>query len=202
MKKLSIIGASGHGRVVAEIAKLNGYDEIEFYDDNESLKTCGQYPVVGNCRIATKAKNDTFVAIGNANYRKAIMTELAGRTFPCLIHPSAVISEDVIIGAGTVIMAGAIVNPGVRIGTGCILNTCSSVDHDCIVGDFVHVAVGAHLCGSDNIGPGTWVGAGVTIINNVNVCGNCLLGAGAVVVKDIKEVGTYIGVPARKMENK
>ena len=98
-------------------------------------------------------------------------------------------------------MAGTVINPGSVIGRGCIINTCASVDHDCKLGDYVHVAVGAHLTGSVEIGDGTWIGAGAVINNNVAVCSGCMIGAGAVVVKDIAEVGIYIGVPAR-MSNK
>ena len=96
-------------------------------------------------------------------------------------------------------MAGAVINSGAKIGECVIINTCSSVDHDCVVDDFAHVAVGAHLCGTVNVGESTWICAGATVSNNVNICGNCTIGAGAVVVKDIEEEGTYIGVPARKI---
>ena len=95
-------------------------------------------------------------------------------------------------------MAGAVINTDTTIGEGCIINTCSSVDHDNRLGDFVHVAVGAHLCGTVEVGRRTWIGAGATVSNNISVCDDCILGAGAVVVKDIKEKGTYIGVPAEK----
>ena len=97
-------------------------------------------------------------------------------------------------------MAGAVINPGTHIGKGCIINTCSSVDHDCIVGDYVHIAVGSHLCGTVIVGDGTWIGAGATVSNNVSICTNCIIGAGAVVVNDIKECGTYVGVPARRIK--
>ena len=97
-------------------------------------------------------------------------------------------------------MAGAVINPGVRIGKGCIINTCSSVDHDCTVGDFVHVAVGSHLCGTVSVGDGTWIGAGATVSNNVSICSDCMIGAGAVIVNDIKKSGTYVGVPARRID--
>ena len=111
----------------------------------------------------------------------------------------AVVAEDVVIGVGTVVMAGAVINPGTHIGKGCIINTCSSVDHDCIVDDFVHVAVGSHLCGTVNVGAGTWIGAGVTVSNNVFICPDCMIGAGAVIVNDIWESGTYVGVPAKRV---
>ena len=193
--RLIIIGASGHGKVVADIARLNGYENIVFLDDNKEVKECGGYPVIGDSSAAPDG--EIFVAVGNATIRKMLMERYSDRVMPVLIHPNAVIAKDVKIGAGTVVMAGAVINPDTVIGAGCIINTCSSVDHVCNVGDFVHVAVGAHLCGTVNVGESTWIGAGATVSNNVNICGNCMIGAGAVVVKDIMEEGTYVGVPAR-----
>ncbi len=197
MKKLTIIGASGHGKVIADIAKLSGYDEIVFLDDDTSVTSCGGYPVVG--KSDSTISGDAVVAIGNGTTRRKIMQ--AGTGFVTLIHPSAVIAEDVEIGRGTVVMAGVVINPGTKIGEGCIINTTSSVDHDCIVGDYVHVAVGAHLCGTVSVGENTWVGAGSTISNNISICGETMIGAGAVVVKDITEKGTYIGVPAERIDD-
>ena len=193
--RLVIIGASGHGRVIADIARLNGYEDIVFLDDNKEVKECGGSPVIGDS--STAPDGEIVVAIGNARIRKMLMERYSDRVMPVLIHPNAVIARDVNIGSGTVVMAGAVINPDTVIGAGCIINTCSSVDHDCNVGDFVHVAVGAHLCGTVNVGESTWIGAGATVSNNVNICGNCMIGAGAVVIKDINKKGTYIGVPAR-----
>ena len=96
-------------------------------------------------------------------------------------------------------MAGTVINPGARIGKGCIINTCSCVDHDCEVGDYVHIAVGSHLCGTVSVGNGTWIGAGATVSNNVSICSNCMIGAGSIVVKNIDLAGTYFGVPARSI---
>lgn len=196
--KLTIIGASGHGRVVADIAKLNGYDEIEFLDDNEKLSMCGSYHVTGKTERALNIQNDLFIGIGNPKIRKYFMEQLDKKSLITLIHPDAVIADDVTIGKGSVIMAGAVINSGTVIGKGVIINTCSSVDHDCNVSNYVHVAVGAHLCGTVTIDESTWIGAGATISNNISICGNCMIGAGAVVIKDIMEEGTYIGVPAKK----
>lgn len=198
MKKLIIIGASGHGKVVADIAKKNGYENIIFLDDNESIKTCGQYPVLGKTDAFTDYDGDVFVGIGNNSIRKRIMemVEKEGRIMPTLIHPNAVIADDVTMSHGIAVMAGAVINSGAVLGKGCIVNTSSSVDHDCRLGDYVHVAVGAHIAGTVIIGEGSWIGAGSTIINNLNVCDNCMIGAGAVIVKDIVNPGTYIGVPA------
>lgn len=198
--KLTIIGASGHGRVIADIAKLSGYDEIEFLDDNEELTQCGKYPVVGKSSIAVDIQNDLVIGIGNATIRKRLMEQLEGKSFPTLIHPNAVIADDVTIGKGSVVMAGVVINPGVVIGEGVIVNTCSSVDHDCSISDYVHVSVGAHLCGTVNVSESTWIGACATVSNNLYICSNCKIGAGAVVVKDINESGTYVGVPARRIK--
>lgn len=201
MKQLVIIGASGHGKVVADVAKQCGYEQIFFLDDSESVNDCCGYPVVGKCSNFAAFDCDIIVAIGNPTIREKLinMLEEAGKHIPILVHPHASISEHISIGKGTVIVAGAVVNPEVVIGEGCIINTCSSVDHDCVVGDYVHVAVGAHVAGTVKIGDRTWIGAGATISNNVNICPDCMIGAGAVVVKDICEEGTYIGVPARKI---
>lgn len=198
MRRLAIIGASGHGKVIADIAKRIGYCEIVFFDDDESIHECGGYPVVGKSSEAGTIDADVIVGIGNADIRKRIQESIPHEKLVTLIHPDAVVAEDVVIDKGTVVMAGAVINPGVRIGKGCIINTCSSVDHDCIVDDFVHVAVGSHLCGTVNVGAGTWIGAGVIVNNNVFICPDCMIGAGAVVIKDITENGTYVGVPARR----
>lgn len=200
MKRIVIIGASGHGKVVADIARLNGYENIVFLDDANPSGFCSGYPVIGGSDCIDSVDGEFFVAIGNAQVRERIHTQLieSGKTVPILIHPNAVIGSKVSIGEGSVIMAGAVVNPETVIGKGCIINTCSSVDHDNKLGDFVHVAVGAHLCGAVCIGDKTWIGAGATISNNVSICSNCLIGAGAVVVKNIEEKGTYVGVPVKK----
>lgn len=199
MKKLVIIGASGHGKVVADIARRNGYKEIVFLDDDDNIHECGGYPVIGKSFEAGTIDADVIIGIGNAGVRKQMQESITDEKLVTLIHPDAVIAEDVVMGAGTVVMAGAVINPGTHIGKGCIINTCSSVDHDCTVGDFVHVAVGSHLCGTVNVGDGTWIGAGATVSNNVFICPDCMIGAGAVVIKEIKESGTYVGVPAKRV---
>lgn len=202
MKKLLIIGASGHGKVVADIARKNGYEKITFLDDNVNVKSCMEFPVLGTSREAEKYSDyDLFVAIGNAGIREQVQNELAdsGRKIAVLVHPAAVIAPEVTIGEGTVIMAGAVVNPDVCIGKGCIINTGATVDHDNRISDFVHVSVGSHLAGTVTVGEKTWIGAGAVVSNNITICSGCMIGAGAVVVKDIKEPGTYVGVPAGKV---
>ena len=198
--KISIIGASGHGKVVADIAEKNGYDEIEFFDDDENLSVCGKWPVVGTIGQAYDRENDVFIAIGNTKIRQKFMDCFQKRRFATLIHPDAIIADDVVIGEGSVVMAGAVINSGTKIGRGVIINTCSSVDHDCELGDFVHISVGAHLCGKVVVGEGTWIAVGASVINNVDICPGCIIGAGAVVIKSIDESGTYVGVPVRKIK--
>lgn len=199
MKQLIIIGASGHGKVVADCAVRNGYEQVIFLDDDEKVTHCGKYEVIGSSEQVRSLSGDVIVAIGNAVFRRKIQAGIEEKRLVTLIHPEAVVGDDVKIGIGSVVMAGAVINPGSRIGKGTIVNTCSSIDHDCRIGDFVHVAVGARLAGSVEVGDDSWIGAGAVVSNNLRVCGGCMIGAGAVVVKNIEVAGTYVGVPAKKI---
>lgn len=202
-KKIVIIGASGHGKVIADIAKLNGYKEIMFLDDDTSKINCGRYPVMGTSKDIRHYKDDHdfIIAIGNNKIREKISDILEQENIKqaILIHPSAVIDETAMIKEGTVIMANAVVNAEVQIGRSCIINTASSIDHECVLEDYVHVSPGVHIAGTVAIGKSTWIGIGATLINNLNIYNNCIIGAGSSVIKDIKEEGTYVGSPARKV---
>ena len=203
-KKLLIIGAGGHGRVVADIAnKMKVYSEIAFLDDDETKTSVWRYLCEGTVeRLKEEPKQtEVFVAIGNGVTRRNVQNsiEKAGFRIPVLIHPCAVLGEDVKLDVGTVVMAGVVINSGVRIGKGVIVNTSSSVDHDCVIEDFVHIAVGTHVAGTVCIGENSWIGAGVIVSNNVNITRNTVIGAGAVVIQDIDESGTYVGVPAKRI---
>ncbi len=200
MNRLIIIGASGHGKVVADVARLNGYTDIVFLDDNSEIKTCAGSSVLGSTSMVDALEGDVFVAVGNAEVRKSLMEKYSERVFPVLIHPNAVVADTVTIGDGTVIMAGVVINAETTIGRGCIINTSSSVDHDCKISDYVHVSVGAHIAGTVTVGLETWVGAGAIISNNVTVCDNCLIGVGAVVIRDLEVRGTYVGVPSKRIK--
>jgi sugar O-acyltransferase (sialic acid O-acetyltransferase NeuD family) len=129
------------------------------------------------------------------------MTAL-GYRFPKIVSPHAIVNEAVEIGDGTVVMDGVVVNSGARIGKCCILNTRSAVDHDCELGDFVHLAPGGMLSGGVNVGSYTFIGAHATVINYKKIAEKCIIGAGAVVVRDCLESGTYVGVPARIVKGK
>lgn len=206
-RRLIIIGASGHGKVVADIAiKMNCWSCIEFLDDNENIKDCLGFKVIGSVSEVEFYSEgaDIFVAIGNNQIRGQISSRLESinLNLVSLIHPNAVIGKDVSINEGTVIMAGAVINSSTRIGRGCIINTSCCIDHDSLIDDFVHISPGANLAGSVTIGKSSWIGIGSTIINNVSICEDCIVGAGSLVLDSIKESGTYYGVPVKLLPHK
>lgn len=201
MNRLVIVGAGGHGKVIADNALENGYTDISFVDDN-AVGDCMSYPIVGTCddiETMNDGNTDFIIGVGKNSTRKMI-AEKHDVNWVTIIHPSAYIAVNVTVGKGTVIMAGAVVNVCAEIGEHCIINTCAIVEHDNFIGDYVHVSPGAKLGGTVRIGELTHVGIGATVINNVDICGDCIIGAGAVVVKDITDGGTFVGVPARMMK--
>ncbi|MCP8967840.1 acetyltransferase [Ectobacillus ponti] len=203
-EKLLIIGAGGHGRVVANIAlSMERWKTISFLDDSEKLKGFVGINVIGKISNIHKYVEDydIFVGIGSSSIREELQksAQMHGAHIPTLIHSSAIIGEQVNIGAGTVVMAGTIINCCTTIGEGCIINTGSTVGHDGVIGDYVHVSSGVNLAGTVKIGNNSWIGIGSVVSNNIKIINNCKIGAGAVVVKDINIPGTYIGVPARKI---
>lgn len=205
MKKLLIIGASGHGKVVADIAlRMNKWQQIAFLDDNDSLIESMGIKVIGKVTDAFDKINEfaIIVAIGNNYGRGELLYQLdkSGAEIPILIHPNAVIGKNTKINQGTVVMAGTVINCCTTIGKGCIVNTGSTVDHDCIIDDYVHICPGANLAGTVNVGKNSWIGIGSVISNNTNICCDCRIGAGAVVIENINESGTYVGVPVRKLD--
>lgn len=202
MKKLVIIGASGHGKVIADIALKNQYSKIVFLDDDKTITECAGFPVKGNTNnIGEYILWDFIIAIGNAQARQEIFEKLENMSckIVSLIHPKAVVSRRVKIEKGTVVMAGAVINSDTIIGKGCIVNTGASVDHDGVIGDFVHISVGAHVAGNVHVGLSTWIGAGAIVLNNICICNNCMIGSGAVVIRNLDVSGTYIGVPAKRL---
>ncbi len=204
--KLLIIGASGHGKVIADVAlKMNKWKSIAFLDDDESIKFSMGIEVIGKSDDAftkTHIKDcDIFVGVGNNTTREKIQEKLEakGASIPTIIHPNAVVGEQVEILSGTVVMAGVVINCSTSIGKGCIINTGATIDHDCLIDDYVHISPGAHLAGTVKIGQGSWLGIGSIVSNNVTITSKCKVGAGAVVVKDLVEAGTYVGIPVRKI---
>lgn len=199
-EQVIIVGASGHGKVVADIVQLAGNQVVGFLDDNPNLSNSFiGLPVLGS---VDKFKNYTFckfiIAIGNAAIRKRISEKMKNVQWYTAIHPSAIVSDvEVSIGEGTVVMANAVINAGTTIGKHCIINSSAVVEHDNHIEDFVHVSVGAKLAGNVHVGNSTWIGIGASVSNNLCICENCMIGAGAVVVHSIDEQGIYVGVPAK-----
>ena len=205
-KDIIIIGAGGHAKVIADIIYESGDNLIGFLDDNLANKGKEIYlgkKVIGTTKdIEIYNKNYFIIGIGNNSIRKKINNENNLKLYTA-IHPSAIIAEDVKIGTGSVIMAGVVINPGTVIGKNCIINTCSSLDHDNLLEDYVHISPGAHLAGTVSVKEGTWICTGATIINNITIAQNNIIGAGSVVIKDINEEnGTYVGVPVKMLINK
>lgn len=201
-KKIVIIGASGHGKVVANIAKLNGYKEILFIDDDVNKKECGQYKIIGTSKQIDSLIKDDYefaVAVGDNGIRERIFERLVNKEarLPALIHPTAVIDETVKIGKGTVVMANAVINSSSSIGKACIVNTATSIDHDCVIGNYVHVSPGVNIAGMVTVGFKTWIGVGATIINNLNIGEECIIGAGCVVIKEVKDRIKIVGNPQK-----
>lgn len=202
--KLLIIGASGHGKVVADIAmKMNKWNCIAFLDDDKSIKSSMDLEVIGTSDdvLSHIDEYEIFVGIGNNTTRQRIhkMLETLDASIPNIIHPKAVIGNQVDIGTGTVVMAGVVINCCTKIGRSCIINTGSTIDHDNCIEDFVHISPGVHLAGTVKVGEGTWLGIGSVVSNNINITSGCKVGAGSVVVKDISKPGVYVGAPVRRV---
>lgn len=198
--RLVIIGAGGHGKVIADIALKLGYTNIAFADDN-ATGNCMGFPIICNSTGLEQlddGKIDFVIAVGNNEIRKKI-AEYHGVNWATLIHPSAQIGVNVKIGVGTVVMAGAgaVINVCASIGQHCIINSGAVVEHDNILADYVHISPNAALGGTVHVGECTHIGIGATVKNNINICENCKIGAGAVVVKDITKSGVYTGIPAK-----
>lgn len=202
MSKLLILGAGGHGKVVAEAALLmKQWDEIAFLDDRAELVEVLGFKVIGplkDCNFLKEKYPYAFVATGNNKLRLEWINNLLnlGYKVPVIKHPKSVISNFSIIGEGTAVMAGAIVNASSIIGRGCILNTNCSIDHDCILEDGVHISPGAYVGGTVKIGACTWVCIGSCIKNNVSIGRDSIIAAGAIVINDIPDGALAAGVPA------
>ncbi|MFI3165987.1 MAG: acetyltransferase [Bacillota bacterium] len=201
-KNVIIIGASGHGKVIADIIIKSGDILVGFLDDNKTAKVW-TYPNLGVVSDYVKfaADYEFIVAIGNNSTRLQVMDMLI--TVQCrlynAIHPSANIGYGVELGNGIVLMANAVVNPDAKIADGVIINTNASIDHDCKIGKCAHISVNSAIAGGCKIGNEVFVGAGATIKNNINISDKITIGAGATVVNDLCDAGTYIGTPAKKM---
>lgn len=204
-KKVVILGASGHAKVIADIVKKNNDLLIGFLDDNLEIQNkiiFDSKKVLGTIEDVYKYSDCYFIiGIGNNKFRKMISNKYSKLKWYTAIHPNAVIANEVEIDEGTVIMAGTVINTGTKIGKHCIVNTSSSLDHDNILEDYVHISPGSHLAGTVIVGEETWICSGVTVVNNINIGKNNIIGAGATVIKSIlEENGTYVGIPVERIK--
>jgi UDP-N-acetylbacillosamine N-acetyltransferase len=202
IKRLLIIGAGGHGKVAADCAESMGlFDQIAFLDGEfPQLSQVGKWAVIGDGKDIDSAPDTAFfVAVGDNGTRQKLLSALFAKSceVTTLIHPSAVISRYAHIAEGTLVCANTVINVDTKIGRGCIINTSASVDHDCQLEDYVHLAPGARLAGSIKIGMGSFVGIGSVIIPNRLIGIFCILGAGSTLLDDLADFSVAVGTPAK-----
>lgn len=207
MQALAILGAGGHGRVVADCAQTLGWLEITIFDDNPLAVSHKPWVVAGTGAdlIARLGEfGGVVVCIGtNAvrlDWHRKLVTQ--GAAPVSLIHPRATVSAYAEVGIGTVVLAGSVINFGTTVGQACIINTGATVDHDSILADGVHVSPGANLGGGVKVGESSWVGLGAAVREGISIGSRVRIGAGAVVVGSVDDGLTVVGNPARPMEQR
>lgn len=202
MNRLAILGASGHGKVVADCAECGGWREIVFFDDAwPGVSLNGRWSVIGATQSLLDSLSEydgVLVAIGNnrIRYDKSAQLDHAGAKLVTVVHPAAQVSRYAHIGNGSVVFAGAVVNVDAVIGNAGIVNTGATVDHDCNLGKAVHVSPGAHLAGGVSVGDRSWIGIGASVRQMISIGADVVVGAGAAVVRDVADGQTVVGVPA------
>lgn len=201
--RIAVIGAGGHATVVASTLIAAGHDVAGFFDDAPSSWGSRIFgiPVMGPIsELSATTFSHAIIGIGGNEARKRIAEQL-DIEWMTVVHPFSWVHPGVRLGRGTVICAGAVVQPGAQIGSHVILNTRSSVDHHCRVGDYVHIAM-AHLGGGASIDAGVFLGLGSCVLPAIHVGAWSTVGAGAVVTKDVAPETTVVGVPARPLARK
>ena len=203
---LIVLGAGGHGKVIADAAESSdSFNNIFFLDDKKYLdkkENLLNFPIIGNLENFNDFidKDISFaVGIGNPEIRLNWLEKLKGLNclLPAIIHPSAIISKYSKICDGSVILSNAVVQTSTVVGFGSILNTSSSIDHDVKLSKGVHICPGSRIAGNVSIGEMSWIGIGSTIIENINIGSDVFIGAGSVVVKDIPNGAKSYGNPSK-----
>ena len=205
MRRLAIMGASGHGKCLADVALLLGYTDILFFDDVWPNKTLnGAWSVVGSMQDLLESLHDfdsVIVGIGNNTIRMRKQASLLAVNAPLttLPHPASTLSSFARYGAGSVFLAGTVVNVDTVLGDAVIVNTGATIDHDCLLADGVHIAPGAHLSGGVHVGARSWIGIGACVKQGICIGSDVTVGAGSVVISDIPDGVTVAGNPARTL---
>lgn len=189
-----LFGASGHGKVAAEIAEENGLKIEAVIDEDPSKKQLLEYKVTQNL---PEDYAEMLISIGNNQNRKKIAERYPNFNYIKLIHSGSHISKRAQIGEGTVVMAGAVINSETKIGRHCIINSNSVIEHECEIGDYVHISPGAALAGNVSIGEGSQIGIGASVIQGIKIGKWCIIGAGAVIIRDVPDGVTVVGNPGR-----
>jgi acetyltransferase EpsM len=195
-----VFGASDHARVLFSVAQACGVSVAAFAESSPTKREFMGRPVVD---VETALRDfctcAAVVGIGNPKHRSTIaeMAVSAGMQLTTLVHPSAVVAPDVLIGEGTVVLESAVICTGTTVGRNAIMNCGSIVGHTCQIGDLVQLCPGANVAGNVLIGTGTWIGIGATVIQNVAIGKWTMIGAGAVVVRDVPDEKIAFGVPAK-----
>lgn len=200
-----IFGAGGHAKVVFALLEACNREVAAFIDRapaGNAARFLGR-PVYHSDRLLEESGIlQGIIAIGdNKDRRNTDQLWKSRIDWPRFVHPHSWIHSSVECGEGTVVMAGAVIQPYTAIGRHCIVNTMCSVDHDCRIGDYVHLAPGAHIAGGVSIGDGSLLGVGASVIPGVAVGRNCMIGAGAAVVSNIPDYAVAAGVPARVIKS-
>lgn len=198
---LVVLGAGGHGRAVAELARLCGHAVMGFLDANPPGPEVDGLPVwpesVLEAGTLPAGAGGLALGIGDNAARAEAARRHAPFRQPVLVHPRAFVSPTAVLGAGVVILPGAVVHTGARLGAATIVNSGAVVDHHCSLGEAAHVAPGAVLCGGVRLGDRALVGAGAVVTPLREVGARAVVGAGAVVTTDVPDDAVVAGVPAR-----
>lgn len=203
-KPVAIIGYSGHSYVIIDILINTGRIVSSYCDTEKKDKNPYHLNYLGREgeAIGDLQAFDFFVGIGDNSIRQKVQTQLSHQLGDPVnaIHPGAVISASVEMGCGILIAANATINPQVRMGQGVICNTACTIDHECIIEDFAHIAPGAVLCGNVKIGACTFIGANAVIKPGITIGKNVTVGAGAVIIRDVPDNCVVVGNPQRILQ--
>jgi len=207
--EIVVVGGGGHAKVLIGILRKLSWHILGFTDPNPGVGSILGVPYLGDDDalrplVAAHGHCRAVIGVGKTDTSSERMglqsqIEALGFSLPVIISPTAVVNEEVEFGAGAAVFDAAVINSGTIIGPLCIVNTHSTVEHDCRLGDNVHVAPGVTLSGNVTIGDNCMVGAGSTVVHGMTICAGCLVGAGSAVVQDIRIPGTYAGNPAKRI---